>query len=190
MSQILQICILQICISHSSAGTNFFNDKTETLLVKNLGTKVENGVKYFSLLKRVSLYIISAFHSPDVQESIVEERSGKWNREMMYRNHFLSGKKQGTNFFHFLCLRPCMLPNALWGRCFTLTSFAPPSLPIGLFKTELGFIVRSVETGLGIWTLVLAVICVDAYLFLAFSDLTCHLADTGIALFWLHCAAW
>ena len=101
--------ILQICMSHSSAGTNFFNDKTETLLVKNLGTKEENGVKYLSLLKRVSLYIISAFHSPDVQESIVEERSSKWNSEMMYRNHFLSGKKQGTNFFHFLCLRPCML---------------------------------------------------------------------------------
>ena len=32
-----------------------------------------------------------------------------------------------------------------------------------------------------------AVINVDAYLFLAFSDLTCHPEDTRIGLFWLHC---
>ena len=31
--------------------------------------------------------------------------------------------------------------------------------------------------------------CVDAYPFLAFSDLTCHLEDTGIGVFWLHCDA-
>ena len=31
-----------------------------------------------------------------------------------------------------------------------------------------------------------AVISVDAYLFLAFSDLTCHLEDTVIGVFWLH----
>ena len=30
-----------------------------------------------------------------------------------------------------------------------------------------------------------AVICVDAYPFWAFSDLTCHLEDTGIGVFWL-----
>ena len=36
--------------------------------------------------------------------------------------------------------------------------------------------------------LVVAVISVDVYLFLAFSDLTCHLEDTGICVFWLHCA--
>ena len=65
-----------------------------------------------------------------------------------------------------------------------------PSFPIGLFKTESGFIVRSVEIGLGRWTLVVAVISVDAYPFLAFSDLTCYLEDTGIGVFWLHCAAW
>ena len=64
------------------------------------------------------------------------------------------------------------------------------SFPIGLFKTESGFIVRSVETNLGRWTLVVAVIIVDAYPFLAFSDLTCHLEDTGIGVLWLHCAAW
>ena len=29
-----------------------------------------------------------------------------------------------------------------------------------------------------------AVISVDAYPFLAFSDLTCHLVDTGISVFW------
>ena len=34
-----------------------------------------------------------------------------------------------------------------------------------------------------------AVISVDVYLFLAFSDLTCHLDDTGIGVSWLHCAA-
>ena len=33
-----------------------------------------------------------------------------------------------------------------------------------------------------------ATISVDPYLFLAFSDLTCHLDDTGIGVFWLHCA--
>ena len=51
-----------------------------------------------------------------------------------------------------------------------------PSFFIGLVKTESDFIVRSVETGLGRWMLVVAVISVDAYpFFLAFSDLTCHL---------------
>ena len=33
-----------------------------------------------------------------------------------------------------------------------------------------------------------AVVNVDAYPFLAFSDLACHLEDTGIGVFWLHCA--
>ena len=33
-----------------------------------------------------------------------------------------------------------------------------------------------------------AVISVGAYPFLAFSDLTCHLDDTGIRAFWLNCA--
>ena len=32
------------------------------------------------------------------------------------------------------------------------------------------------------------VIIDDAYPFLAFSDLICHLEDTGIGVFWLHCA--
>ena len=37
-----------------------------------------------------------------------------------------------------------------------------------------------------------AVISVDAYPFLAFSGLTCHLEDTGIGVcvFWLHCVTW
>ena len=65
-----------------------------------------------------------------------------------------------------------------------------PSFPIGLVKTKSDFIVGSVETGLGKWTLVVAVISVDTYLFLAFSDLTCNLEDTGIGVFWLHSAAW
>ena len=64
-----------------------------------------------------------------------------------------------------------------------------PSFPTGLVKTEPDFIVRSVETGLDRSTLVVAVICVDAYPFLAFSDLTCHLEHKGIGVFWLHCAA-
>ena len=63
------------------------------------------------------------------------------------------------------------------------------SFPIGLVKTESSFSVRSVETGLGRLMLLVAVISVDAYPFLAFSDLTCHLEDTGIGVFWLHCAA-
>ena len=71
-----------------------------------------------------------------------------------------------------------------------IDQFRTPSFPIGLAKTESGFIVRSVEIGLGRWTLVVAVISVDAYPFLAFSDLTCHLEDTGIGVFWLHCATW
>ena len=62
------------------------------------------------------------------------------------------------------------------------------SFPIGLVKTESDFIVRTVETGLGRQMLVVAVISVDAYPFLAFSDLTCHLEDMGIGVFWLHYA--
>ena len=57
---------------------------------------------------------------------------------------------------------------------FYIYQLRTPSFPIGLVKTESGFIVRSVETGLGRWTLVVTVISVDAYPFLAFSDLTCH----------------
>ena len=61
-----------------------------------------------------------------------------------------------------------------------------PSFLTGLVKTKSDFIVRSVETGLGRSILVVPVISVDAYPFLAFSDLTCHLEDTGIGVFWLH----
>ena len=64
------------------------------------------------------------------------------------------------------------------------------SFPIRLVKTESDLIVRSVENGLGRCMLVVAVISVDAYPFLAFSDLTCHIEDTGIGVFWLHCATW
>ena len=65
-----------------------------------------------------------------------------------------------------------------------------PSFPTGLVKTKSDFIVRSVETGLERWTLVVAVISVGAYPFLAFSALTCHLEDTEIGVFWLYCATW
>ena len=64
-----------------------------------------------------------------------------------------------------------------------------PSFPSGSIKTEFGFIVRSVETILKIWRLLVAVISVDAYPFLAFSNLIYHIEDMGIAV-WLHCAAW
>ena len=63
------------------------------------------------------------------------------------------------------------------------------SFPIWSVKIESSFSVRSVETSLGRRMLVVAVISVDAYPFLAFSDLTCLLEDTGIGVFWLHYAA-
>ena len=66
---------------------------------------------------------------------------------------------------------------------FYIDQLRTPSFPIGLVKTESGFIVRLVRT------LVVAVISVDAYPFLAFSDLTCCLEDTGTSVFWSHCAA-
>ena len=47
-----------------------------------------------------------------------------------------------------------------------------PSFPIRLVKTE------SDHT----------VISGDAYPSLVLPDLTCHLKDTGIGVFWLHCA--
>ena len=37
--------------------------------------------------------------------------------------------------------------------------------------------------------LVVAVISVGTYNFLAFSDLSFHLEDTGIGIFWFYCAA-
>ena len=46
---------------------------------------------------------------------------------------------------------------------FYIDQLRNPSFPIGLVKTELGFIVRSAETAFGRWTLVVAVISVDAY---------------------------
>ena len=48
---------------------------------------------------------------------------------------------------------------------FYIDQLHTPSFPIRLVKTESGFIVRSVETGLVRWALVVAVISVDAYLF-------------------------
>ena len=71
---------------------------------------------------------------------------------------------------------------------FYINQLRTPSFPIGLVKTESGFIVRLVETGLGIRMLMVAVISVDAYPFLVFSDLTCHFENTGIGVFLLHCA--
>ena len=64
-----------------------------------------------------------------------------------------------------------------------------PSFPVGLVRTESDFIVTLVETDLGRCMLVLAVINVNDYAFLAFSDLIYHFEDTGIGVFWLLCAA-
>ena len=46
--------------------------------------------------------------------------------------------------------------------------FCTPIFPIGLVITESGFIVRSIETGIRRWMLVVAVISVDAYPFFGF----------------------
>ena len=73
---------------------------------------------------------------------------------------------------------------------FYIEQLRTASFPNVLVKGESGFIVRFIETGLGRWTVVVAVISVDAYPFLAFSNLNCHLEDTGIGVFWLHYAAW
>ena len=71
---------------------------------------------------------------------------------------------------------------------FYINQLCTPSFHIGLVKTESGFIVGSVETGLGRRMMVVVVISVDAYPFLAFSEVTYHLEDTEIGVFWLHCA--
>ena len=65
---------------------------------------------------------------------------------------------------------------------FYIDQHRTPSFPLALVKTESGFIVRS--------ALLLDQISIDAYPFLAFSDLTCDFEDTGLGVFWLHCAAW
>ena len=49
---------------------------------------------------------------------------------------------------------------------------------IGWVKTESDVIVKSAETGLGRWTLVVAVISLDTYPFFGFRSLTSHLEDT------------
>ena len=73
---------------------------------------------------------------------------------------------------------------------------SPKKYLIGLFyhinqpctPSKSDVIVRSVKISYRTSMVVVAVISVDADLFWAFSDLTCHLEDTGIGLFWLHCA--
>ena len=56
-----------------------------------------------------------------------------------------------------------------------------------LVKIESDVIARSVEAGLGRSVLIVAVVSANAYPFLTFSDLTCHIEDTVIGVFWLHC---
>ena len=54
---------------------------------------------------------------------------------------------------------------------FYIEQLCTPSFPIGLVKTESAFIVRLVETSLGRWMVVVAVICVDANPFFGFLTL-------------------
>ena len=53
-----------------------------------------------------------------------------------------------------------------------------PPFPIGLVKNESDFSIRLVETGLGRWTRVVAVISVYVYPFLVFLSLTFHLMNS------------
>ena len=46
----------------------------------------------------------------------------------------------------------------MWGRYFITSTSLAPAFPIGLVKTESDFIVRSDETGLERWMLVVAVV--------------------------------
>ena len=78
---------------------------------------------------------------------------------------------------------PFITKKCLMVKMFYIDQLHTPSFPTELVKTGSGFIVKSVETGLTRRTLVLAVISVDAYPFLAFSHLMCYLGDTGIGVF-------
>ena len=63
-----------------------------------------------------------------------------------------------------------------------------PSFPIELVKTESDFIIEfeSAEIDLERWMLLVAIISVEAYHFLGFSDLAYHPEDMGIGVFWLY----
>ena len=80
-------------------------------------------------------------------------------------------------------------PSNLWGRCFIHWP-----TPQSIFSYWVGYdwiwIVRSVQTDLENLMLTVAVIDVYTYLLCAFSELTCHLENTGMGIFLLYCAAW
>ena len=65
-----------------------------------------------------------------------------------------------------------------------------PYFSIGLVKSESDSIIKSVETDLGRWTLVVSVISVKVYPFLAFVDIPCRLEDTRMGVFQLDNAIW
>ena len=71
-----------------------------------------------------------------------------------------------------------------------INQICTPSFPIAFVKAESDFNAWSIETDLGRWMQMVAVISADAYPLFAFSDLICHLEDTRIGVFWLHSAAW
>ena len=64
----------------------------------------------------------------------------------------------------------------------TLTSFTAYLFVLGWLKLNLALLLDQLR-------LAVAVISVDAYPFLAFSDLTCYLEHMGVGVFWLHCDA-
>ena len=77
-----------------------------------------------------------------------------------------------------------------YGVVFYIDQLRTLSFPMGWLKLDSALLLDQYRLKLGRWKLVVTVISINAYPFLAFSDLTCHLEDTGIGIFWLHCAAW
>ena len=78
----------------------------------------------------------------------------------------------------------------IWGRCFVMLATLAAHLFLeDWLKLNLNFWIKW-DWLTGRWALVVAVIDVDAYCFLVFSDLTSHPKDAEIWVCWLHCGAW
>ena len=74
---------------------------------------------------------------------------------------------------------------------FYIDQLCTPSFPIllGWLKLNLALLLDHLRLAREMNACGSCVISVDTYPCLDFSDLTCHLEDTGIGAFWLHCAA-
>ena len=126
---------------------------------------------------------------------VLENIPTEWGRTILWGTHFIGGimKHWNTGTLKYWvgvqrgqCLISlgwppfywwCHNKKTLWGRCFiTLTSLALHLFPFAWLKQS-NFIVRSVQTVLGRWKLVVAVISVNVCLLLAFSDLICYLEE-------------